>query len=117
MISSTAWCRNCSGAEFSDANTKARRCATISSCQGPRTDFFDRELVGAPTSGNALTSKSKVRCDIRIANSLFLEKFSLIRVRKFPVPLHREFGWKTLNSLADWASKSQAEGRISKIPC
>src|SRR4029077_6645168 len=44
MISSTAWCRNCSGAEFSVANTKAKRCATISNCQGPRTDFFDRRL-------------------------------------------------------------------------
>jgi hypothetical protein len=49
------------------------------------------DLVGAPTSGNALTSKSKVRCDISIANSLFLKKFSLIRVRKFPVPLHRGY--------------------------
>src|SRR5262245_19993611 len=56
----------------------------------------------------------KFGVNIRIANSLFLEKFSLIRVRKFPVPLHREFGWKALNSLADWASKSQAEGRIQQ---
>jgi hypothetical protein len=33
-------------------------------------------------------------------NSLFLEKFSLIHVRKFPVPLRREFGGKPLNLLA-----------------
>jgi hypothetical protein len=32
-------------------------------------------------------------------NSLFLEKFSLIRVRKFPVPLRREFGCKPLSWL------------------
>ena len=49
MISSTAWCRNCSGAEFSVANTKARCCATIWNCRGPRTDFFDR---GTPEKGH-----------------------------------------------------------------
>jgi hypothetical protein len=43
----------------------------------------------------------------RVENSLFLEKFSLIRVRKFPVPLRREFTPKLLNSLADGAPKSQ----------
>jgi hypothetical protein len=32
------------------------------------------------------------------ADSLFLEKFSLISVWKFPVLLRREFGWELLNS-------------------
>jgi len=50
-------------------------------------------------------------------NSLFLEKNSLIRVCKFPVPLRREFGWKPLNSLADWTLKSQRKAGICKIPC
>jgi hypothetical protein len=35
--------------------------------------------------------------DIGVPIPLFLEKFSLICVWKFPVPLRREFGWKLLN--------------------
>jgi hypothetical protein len=50
-------------------------------------------------------------------DSLFLEKNSLIRVWKFPVPLRREFGWKPLNSLTDRTSKSQRRAGFSKIPC
>jgi hypothetical protein len=50
-------------------------------------------------------------------NSLFLEKFSLMRVRKFPVPLPRECGCKPLNWLADWASKSQPRVCFREIPC
>jgi len=50
-------------------------------------------------------------------DSLFLEKNSLIRVWKFPVPLRREFGWKPLNSLTDRRSKSQRRAGFSKIPC
>jgi hypothetical protein len=49
--------------------------------------------------------------------SLLLEKNSLIRVWKFPVPLRREFGWKPLNSLAERTSKSQRRIGFSKIPC
>ena len=41
-ISSTAWCRNCSGAACSGANTRARRCARISGCRGRRTGFSSR---------------------------------------------------------------------------
>src|SRR6516162_10613741 len=47
-------------------------------------------------------------------NSLFLDKNSLLRVWKFPVPLHREFSWKPLTSLADWAPKSQCRARIRR---
>ena len=41
----------------------------------------------------------------RLEISLFLEKFSLIRLWKFPVPLRREFGRKLLNPSVDGASK------------
>src|SRR5262249_33247806 len=58
------------------------------------------------TAGAYQNSKSKHLAS-NCPNSLFLKKFSLIRVCKFPVPLRREFGWKPLNSLADWTSKSQ----------
>jgi hypothetical protein len=34
-------------------------------------------------------------------NSLIAPKISLFCEKKFPVPLRREFGWKSLNSLAD----------------
>src|SRR5215472_16303069 len=44
VVSLTACCRRCCGAESSVTNTKERRCATISNCQGPRTDFFDQGL-------------------------------------------------------------------------
>jgi hypothetical protein len=54
---------------------------------------------------------------IQFPNSLFFEKNSLIRLCKFPVPLRREFGWKPLNSLADWTSKSQRKAGFNKIPC
>jgi hypothetical protein len=53
----------------------------------------------------------------RVENSLFIEKFSLIRVRKFPVPLRREFTSKLLNSLADGAPKSQRMAGFREIPC
>ena len=36
-ISSIAWCRNCSGAGCSGANTRARRCAKTSACRVRRT--------------------------------------------------------------------------------
>src|SRR5439155_21388236 len=75
--------------------------------------FLIGDLVGAPTSGNALTSRSKVR----IANSLFLERFSLIRVRKFSVPLYREFDRKPLNWLETDAEVAGGEPDSSKIPC
>ena len=35
--SSSAWCRNCSAAASSAANTRARRCARTSACRGRRT--------------------------------------------------------------------------------
>src|SRR5215813_4868734 len=41
MISSSAWCRNYSGAACSGVNTRARRCAKISACRGRRTDFSE----------------------------------------------------------------------------
>jgi hypothetical protein len=50
------------------------------------------------------------------ADSLLLEKNSLIRVWKFPVLLRREFGWKPLNSLADRTSKSQRRSDLAKFP-
>ena len=37
-----AWCRNCSGAASSAANTKARPCARISACRGRRTGFSEQ---------------------------------------------------------------------------
>jgi len=40
-----------------------------------------------------------------LTNSLFLEKNSLLGLQKFPVPLRREFRWKSLNSLDDWTPK------------
>jgi len=43
--------------------------------------------------------------DDRGGNSLFLEKFSLIRLWKFPVPLRREFGCKLLNLRLDQTRK------------
>ena len=43
-ISSTASCRNCSGAGSSAANTRARRCAKISACRGRRTASFRGRL-------------------------------------------------------------------------
>jgi hypothetical protein len=33
-----------------------------------------------------------------------LKKNSLLGLQKFPVPLRREFRWKSLNSLADWTA-------------
>ena len=39
-ISAARWCRNCSGAACSGANTRARRCARISACRGRRTGSF-----------------------------------------------------------------------------
>ena len=42
----------------------------------------------------------------RLEISLFLEKFSLIRLWKFPVPLRREFGCRLLNPRVDLTRKS-----------
>ena len=50
-------------------------------------------------------------------NSLFAPKNSLLGLQKFPVRLRREFNWKPLNSLADWAQKSCRKAGIDKIPC
>ena len=50
-------------------------------------------------------------------NSLFLEKNSLIRVCKFPVPLRREFGCKLLNPRVDQTRKSRWMAGFCKIPC
>ena len=47
-------------------------------------------------------------------NSVFARNFSLIPHKKFPVLLYREFGWKPLNSPADWTPKSQPERRIRR---
>ena len=58
----------------------------------------------------------KLGVNIRIANSLFLERFSLIRVRKFPVPLYREFDRKPLNWLETDAEVAGGEPDSSKIP-
>jgi hypothetical protein len=38
-------------------------------------------------------------------------------VKKFPVLSFREFGWKLLNRLAIWASKSGEHARFVQIPC
>ena len=46
--SSMAWCRNCSGAACSGANTRARRCARISACRGRRTGSSERDKSGRP---------------------------------------------------------------------
>jgi hypothetical protein len=43
----------------------------------------------------------KIAPAVQRADSLFFEKFSLISVWKFPVPLSREFGWKLLNTPVD----------------
>src|SRR5262249_62405705 len=51
------------------------------------------------------------------ADSLFLEKCSLIRVWKFPVPLRREFGCKLLNVRVDQTRKSRWRAGFCKIPC
>jgi hypothetical protein len=51
------------------------------------------------------------------SDSLFLEKLSLIRVWKFPVPLHREFRCKLLNRRVDQTLKSPWIARFCKIPC
>ena len=50
-------------------------------------------------------------------NSLFAPQNSLLGLQKFPVRLQREFNWKPLNSLADWAQKSCRKAGIDKIPC
>jgi hypothetical protein len=42
-------------------------------------------------------------------NSLFAPKNSLLGLQKFPVPLRREFRWKSLNSLASLDAKIAAE--------
>jgi hypothetical protein len=42
-------------------------------------------------------------------NSLLPEKNFLIQLWKFPVPLHREFGWKLLNSPVDWTPEIGAD--------
>ena len=44
--------------------------------------------------------------------SLFLEKFSLIRVWTFPVPMRREFGCKLLTPSLDRTPNIAEEGRI-----
>src|SRR6266511_423973 len=67
-----------------------------------------RQLAGEVQSGASA---------IRDLNSLFLVIHSLIGVRKFPVPLRREFRCKRLNSLADWTRKSQRRSGIDEIPC
>ncbi len=51
------WCRNCSGAACSGANTKARRCARISACRGRRTGFST-----APTRRVQRNSKAHSAC-------------------------------------------------------
>jgi hypothetical protein len=35
-------------------------------------------------------------------NSLLFEKYSLIRLQKFPVPLRWEFGCKPMDLLVEW---------------
>jgi hypothetical protein len=66
--------------------------------------------------GNGLGQRAAAP-DICRTDSLFLEKFSLIRVWKFPVPLHREFRCKLLNPRVDQTLKSPWMAGISKIPC
>ena len=52
--SARRWCRNCSGADCSGANTKARRCGRIWGCRGLRTGFSMRERSsGAGAAGRA----------------------------------------------------------------
>jgi hypothetical protein len=53
----------------------------------------------------------------RLPDSLFLEKFSLIRLWKFPVLLRREFRYKLLNPRVDQTRKSPWMAGFSKIPC
>jgi hypothetical protein len=49
-------------------------------------------------------------------DSLFLEKHSLMRVWKFPVPLRREFGFKLLDLRADQPRKSGCMPVSAKFP-
>jgi len=75
-------------------------------------------MVRPNKTGHSENSKRACGCSkfeiqaFRVKNSLFLEKLFLIRVRKFPVPLRREFSSKSLNSLADGTPKSHWGGRI-----
>ena len=50
-------------------------------------------------------------------DSLFLQKFSLIRLGKFPVPLRREFGCKLLNPPIDQPRELRWMAGFRKIPC
>src|SRR5262249_13742505 len=56
--------------------------------------------LGVGLSAAKPTAPGPLR-ESRDADSLFLETFSLIRLRKFPVPLRREFGCKPLNPPVD----------------
>src|SRR5262249_38174818 len=76
------------------------------------------------TSPKILFQQYRREADIRpaiyskqVRNSLFLEKNSLIRVWKFPVPLRREFGCKLLDLRVDQTRKSEWVDSFSEIPC
>src|SRR6266478_1790862 len=84
------------------------------------TNILGRNLEGQIDDLNPVTSENPIRrsggwIDDRGGNSLFLEKFSLIRLWKFPVPLRREFGCKLLNLRVDRASKSRWMAGFCKI--
>jgi hypothetical protein len=99
-------------------DTTAKR--AILGISGTRWSNYDAEISAAaeklPSYGHSWIDRSlAVRC-CSINISLFLEQNSLVRIRKFPVPLHREVGWKPLNSLTHWTPKSQQRAGFSKIP-
>jgi hypothetical protein len=55
------------------------------------------------------------------ANSLFLDKDSLLSLQDFPAPLRREFSYKPLTLRAEFVSESPRTARMGKnslqIPC
>ena len=65
-----------------------------------------------PTQTRVTFDRGGGAFDARRTDSLFLEKFSLIHVWKFPVRLHREFRCKLLKQRGSLGTKIATEGRI-----
>src|SRR5438552_1113714 len=77
-------------------------------------------VLSAPATGKARYftrfAPPQTHGDRPRRNSLFLEKTSLIRVWKFPVPLRREFGSKILSSRVDQTRKLRWMAGFCEIP-
>src|SRR5271163_703227 len=78
MISSTAWCRNCSGGASTGVSTKARRCGRILDCRGRRTSSSRiRKILSRSPRGRERSFAATQETNMKFGASMFFTDYSM----------------------------------------